>query len=80
MNNTGKFFVHYFAENCDVLEHVRGGKENCSTTLGVQPAIGDPALRGKFIIALRDYIATGTQRGPDPSKLLTPRILTFTKP
>ncbi|HME42682.1 MAG TPA: hypothetical protein VKF36_06325 [Syntrophorhabdales bacterium] len=80
VNNTGKFFVHYFAENCDVLEHVRGGKENCSTTLGVQPAIGDPALRGKFIIALRDYIATGTQRGPDPSKLLTPRILTFTKP
>ena len=41
---------------------------------------GDPARRGMFIIALRDYIALNTQRGPDPNKLLTPRILTFTQP
>jgi len=39
-----------------------------------------PSLRGMFIIGLRDYIALGTQRGPDSSKLLTPRILTFTQP
>jgi hypothetical protein len=80
VNNTGKFFVHYFTEDCDVLKNVSGGTENCSPTEVVQPAIGDPALRGTFIIGLRDYIATGTQRGPDPSKLLTPRILTFTQP
>lgn len=41
---------------------------------------GDPALRGKLIIGLRDYIALDTQRGPDPNKLLTPRILTFKRP
>lgn len=80
VNNTSKFFVHYFTNDCAVLEDVPGGVESCSTTLGVEPAIGDQALFGKFIIALRDYIATGTQRGPDSSKLLTPRILTFTWP
>jgi hypothetical protein len=79
VENAGKFFVHYFTEDCAVLKDP-GWIDNCSSTRGVQPAIGDPALRGKFIIALRDYIATGTQRGPDPSKLLTPRILTFTRP
>lgn len=58
------------------------GVENCSPTdrVPVEPPMGDPDLRGMFIIALRDYIATGTARGPDPSKLLTPRILTFTRP
>jgi hypothetical protein len=78
VNNTGKFFVHYFTKDCSVLrpEDV----ENCSATDGVEPAIGDPALRGKFIIVLRDYIAVRTQRGPDISKLLTPRVLTFTRP
>jgi len=80
VNNTGKFFVHYFTKDCAVLKDVPGAMESCSPTDGVQPAIGDPALRGMFIIALRDYIALGTQRGPDPSKLLTPRILTFTEP
>lgn len=79
VNNTGKFFVHYFTKECAVLKDVPG-KENCSPTDGVQPPIGDPALHGMFIIALRDYIALGTQRGPDSSKLLTPRILTFTQP
>ncbi len=79
VENAGKFFVHYFTKDCAVLKDP-GWIDNCSSTRGVQPAIGDPALRGKFIIALRDYIATGTQRGPDPSKLLTPRILIFTRP
>ena len=79
VNNTGKLFAHFFTEDCDVLGAVPAWVEHCSPTAGVEPALGDPALRGKFIIALRDYIATGTQRGPDPSKLLTPRILTFTQ-
>ena len=80
VNNTAKLFVHYFTKECDVLKDVPGGTENCSPTDGVQPPIGDPALRGMFIIGLRDYIALNTQRGPDSSKLLTPRILTFTQP
>lgn len=79
VDDTGKFFVHYFTRDCAVLADVPGGMENCSPTDGVQPPIGDPALRGMFIIGLRDYIALGTQRGPDSSKLLTPRILMFTQ-
>ncbi len=78
VGNSGKFFVHCFTKDCDVLKDVPGWKDSCSPTNGVEPAIGDPALRGKFIIVLRDYIATRTQRGPDVSKLLTPRVLMFT--
>jgi hypothetical protein len=51
--------------------------ESCSPTDGLEPAVGDPALRGRFIIALRHYIAVGTQRGADPDRLVT-LILTFT--
>lgn len=80
MNQPGKFFVHYFTKKCTVLDdaQVPGWTDSCSVTVGVDPAIGDPALREMFIIAMRDYIAQGTQRGPDPAKILTPRTLTFT--
>jgi len=85
VNNVSKFFVHYFTRtgNCDALKdalkNVPGGTENCTE---ITPASdqGDPTLRDMFIISLRDYIAPGTERGPDTSNLLTPRILTFTKP
>jgi hypothetical protein len=77
VNNTGKLYVHYFTKNCDVLKDIPGGKDSCSPTDIVQPALGDPALRGTFIIALRDYIAPNATSGPDPSKLLTPRLLSF---
>ncbi len=80
VKNTDKFFVHFFTKDCAVLKDVPGGEENCSPTVGVQPALGDPALRGMFMFGIRDYIAPGTARGPDPSMLLAPRLLTFTKP
>jgi hypothetical protein len=78
VDNSDKLFVHYFTQDCAALEGVPGGVESCSATTGVEPAIGDPTLRGKFIIALRNYIAAGTQRGADPDRLVTPMILTFT--
>jgi hypothetical protein len=77
--NTGKFFVRYFTSNCAALEDVPGGTANCTQISGMSTQ-GDPALQGKIIISLRDYITPGTQRGPDSSKLLRPRILTFTQP
>jgi len=80
VDNTDKFFVHYFTQDCDVLQGVPGGMENCTPTIGVQPPIGDPSLRDIFIIGLRDYIAPGTLRGPDSTQLLRPRVLTFTRP
>ncbi len=87
VNNTGKFFVHYYTRDCAVLENVPGGTANCTEitdemlpSAGDTTAPGDPSLHGMLIVGLRDYIAPGTERGPDSSKLLTPRILTFTEP
>ena len=81
LDNASKFFVRYFTTDCavleSVLENVAGGMKNCTEISGMSE-IGDPALQGMIIISLRDYIAPGTQRGPDASQLLTPRILTFT--
>jgi hypothetical protein len=77
--NTDKFFVRYFTDNCAALENVPGGMENCTEISGMSTQ-GDPALQGMIIISLRNYIAPGTTSGPNPSELLTPRILTFTAP
>jgi hypothetical protein len=77
--NTGKFFVRYFTDDCDVLENVPGWPDNCTEISGMSTQ-GDPALQGMIIISLRNYIAPGTTSGPDSSKLLTPRILTFPQP
>lgn len=76
LGNTDKFFVHYFTKDCTVLANVPGGTDNCTELSDA--TLGDPTLRGSFIYSLRDYIAQGTERGPDPSKVLTPRLLTFT--
>jgi len=79
VENTGKFFVHFFTEDCDVLENVLGAKENCTNISGMSTQ-GDPELQGMIMISLRDYIAQGTESGPDSTLLLTPRILMFTQP
>jgi hypothetical protein len=78
-----KFFVHYFTRDC---ANVPGRPQDCTEITdemlppaGDTTAQGDPALHGMIILSLRDYIAPGTQRGPDAAKLLTPRILTFTQ-
>jgi hypothetical protein len=76
-----KFFVHYFTRDCS---KVPGRSQDCTQiTDNMLPPIsdtnaeGDPTLHGMIIVSLRDYIAPGTERGPDSSKLLKPRILTF---
>jgi len=76
--NTDKFFVYYFAWDCDVLTGVLGG-EYCAPIPDdlPPPDAGDPSLRQTFTVALRAYIAAGTHTGPDSSKLLKPRIFTF---
>ncbi|MGW2703996.1 hypothetical protein [Streptomyces sp. NPDC001340] len=87
VKNSGKFFVHYFTRDCRVLRDLPGWPKNCTEiTTQMLPshvntsAEGDPALHGMFMASLRDYIKPGTARGPDSSKLLAPRILTFTQP
>ncbi len=90
VNNTDKFFVHYFTRDCTRLEeaHLLWDRPQDCTEItedmvpkkGDTNAIGDPTLFGMFWPGIRDYIAPGTARGPDTAKLLTPRILMFTQP
>jgi hypothetical protein len=87
IEDSEKFFVHYFTRDCKVLEGLPGLPASCTE---ISPDMvpqkedttvdGHPALRGMFWPGLREYIAPGTAHGPDTSKLLRPRILTFTKP
>lgn len=90
VKNTGMFFVHYYTRDCAPLESLLGKERlqrDCTPITpemvpkrGTPGALGDPALQGMFGLAIRDYIAPGTERGPDSSMLLRPRILAFTKP
>jgi hypothetical protein len=82
-----KFYVHYFTRDCRVLEGLPGLPDSCTeVTPDMVPrkedttVAGHPELRGMFWPGLREYIAPGTAHGPDTSKLLRPRILTFTTP
>ena len=86
MNNSNKFFVHYFARNCKAegLEYLTDGQcteisEDVVPHIGDPKAEGDPALFGMFIASLRAYVRPGTERGPDATKQLAPRILKFTR-
>ncbi|MGW3266412.1 hypothetical protein [Streptomyces sp. NPDC001056] len=86
VEHSDKFFVHYFSRDCSVLRGVPDWPKNCTEiTTGMLPpragtaGEGDPALHGMFMASLRDYVKPGTERGPDSTKLLTPRILTFTQ-
>ncbi len=86
VHDTGKFFVHYYARNCAPLNDLLGDRPDDCTRLTDQmvtartdtSAVGHQALKGLFMVALRDYIVPGTERGANPTKLLAPRILTFT--
>ena len=87
VENVDKFYVHYFTRDCRVLERLPGLPDSCTEiTANMVPregdttGDGDPALRGMFWLGLREYIAPGTAHGPDTSKLLRPRVLTFEKP
>jgi hypothetical protein len=82
-----KFFVHYYSRACTDLATVPGYPDNCTTIkpemvplAGTPGAMGHPALLGMFWPGLRDYLLPGSEHGPDTSKLLRPRILTFTQP
>lgn len=87
VEHVDKFYVHYFTRDCRVLEGLPGLPASCTDiTPDMVPrkedttVDGHPALRGMFWPGLREYIAPGTAHGPDTSRLLRPRILTFTTP
>jgi hypothetical protein len=77
-----KFFVHFFARDCAAIADLTDGE--CTTvTTDMVPladdyeAPGDRNLHGMFSIAVRAYVKRGSERGPDPTKQLPPRRLTF---
>lgn len=86
VEHADKFFVHFFARDCGAVASLlpSGPWPACTEITedmvpkpGDTTAIGDPALFGMCWLGIRDYIAPGTERGPDTSQLLRPRILTF---
>jgi len=77
-----KFFVHFFARDCDAIEDLTEG--HCTTvTADMIPladdaeAPGDKGLHGMFSMAVRAYMKLGSERGPDPASQLPPHALTF---
>lgn len=79
-----KFYVWYFARDCEAIAGLTDGRCTTVTPEMVPPrtdtaALGDPALKGMLQVGLRDYIKPGTTRGPDSAKLIAPRILKLTR-
>ena len=73
VRNHSKFFVHYLTRNCARIRDLTDG-ECTSVDRTVLP-------RGvKFASVVREYLAPGTRRGPDPTKLLKPRIIELRQP
>jgi hypothetical protein len=78
VNNTGKFYVHYFARNCNAIESLTDGE--CSAiTEDMVPLLGE-SPQGLFSVIVRSYIRPGTARGPLSSEQLRPVILRFAQP
>jgi hypothetical protein len=78
-----KFFVHFFARDCAAIADLTDGECTTVTTDMIpladdDEAPGDRNLHGMFSIAVRAYVKRGSERGPDPTKQLPPRRLTFT--
>jgi len=77
-----KFFVHFFARDCDAIAALTEG--HCTTVTpdmiplaDDEDALGDKRLHGMISIAVRAYMKPGSERGPDPAGQLAPHALTF---
>lgn len=68
VNNSAELYVHYFTRDCEGLEDLTHG--DCTSVADTEFVIPSGA-RASFVE--RDYIAAGTQRGPD-STLTLPSI------
>lgn len=75
VENADKLFVHFFTRDCDGLEDLTNGfcTEVGDGDLLIPP--GDPASFSE-----RDYVAVGTQRGPDSALLLPSIAITLERP
>ncbi len=73
VNNTDKFYLYYFTRDCSGLEALTHGNCFSITEDMIPPCTSQPCDYLK--IAQRNYIAQGTERGPDPQKVLPPRLI-----
>ena len=81
VNNTDKFFLHYFARSCTGLETLTEG--NCTEiTPKMIPLCTDStgATCHRVAFSERDYIFPGSRRGPTSSSLLPARIILLQDP
>ncbi len=73
--NLDKLYVYYFTRDCEGLKNLTHGFcSNVEDTAFVIPP-GDRAT-----LVERDYMAAGTQRGPDSKFTLPSMVITFQKP
>lgn len=82
VSDPDKFFVYFFTRDCEAIADLTDGA--CTTITsdmvplaGDDKAPGDADLHGMFSAAVRNYVVPGSERGPDPTKQLRPRVLTF---
>lgn len=81
VNNTDKYYVYYFTRDCFGLEALTGG--HClSVSEGMIPPCSPAATEpcGYLKLVQREYIRPGTQRGPNSTLILLPRILKLQRP
>jgi len=75
VSNLDKLYVHYFTRNCEGLEELTHG--HCTSVEDTQLVI-PPGDSATFLE--RDYVAAGTQRGPDSALTLPSVVLALHRP
>ena len=75
VEHADELFVHFFTRDCDGLDDLTHG---FCTEVGDGPLVIPPGDPASFVE--RDYVAVGTQRGPDSSLLLPSIAITLQRP
>lgn len=75
VGHADELYVHYFTRDCTGLEDLTHG--NC-TAVGNTEFLIPPGQRASLVE--RDYIAVGTQRGPDSALTLPSIVVTLQRP
>lgn len=76
LTNPSKFYLYYLARDCSAINDLTDG--NClAVTEDMVPVCSDPADPGCHHIKLmqREYIRKGTERGPESTLLLPPKLI-----
>jgi hypothetical protein len=68
---TDCLFLYYFTRDCSVVENATGEK-NC---FEIDEKMIPSGKNDSIVLAVRDYIRQGTERGPDSSRVLPPMVI-----